>query len=127
PRVDATSRRQGGTDLGAPMSRRLHSLTALAAASATALALGLAQAPGADAAPGAAAKASSQLLGETPAGLDDLDVRGTVAPTTAQLGKAGALGSAVKVRWNSLGTPATIAPTTGSLGAATGAPVAAAR
>ena len=109
------------------MSRRLHSITALAAASATALTLGLAQAPGAGAAPEAPATASSQLLGETPAGLDDLDVRGTVAPTAAQLGRASALGSSVKVRWNSLGTPASIAPTSGSLGTAAGAPVTAAR
>ena len=62
------------------MSRRLHSLTALAAASATALTLGLTQAPGAGAAPASPAGTSSRLLGETPSGLDDLDVRGTVAP-----------------------------------------------
>ena len=48
------------------MSRRLHSLTALAAASATALTLGLAHAPGADAAPDVPARASSQLLGRRP-------------------------------------------------------------
>ena len=92
----------------------VRTLTCVALAATTALTVGLAQAPTAGAAPDADRGTSGGgLLGDSAPGLDDLDLRGSVAPTAAQLARASALGRGVSVRWNSFGTPATIAPASG--------------
>jgi hypothetical protein len=56
-------------------------------------------------------------LGDSPAGLSDLDTRGTALPTAVQKQAASQL--AATVRWNDFGTPASILPAGGSLGPAT--------
>jgi extracellular elastinolytic metalloproteinase len=70
--------------------------------------------------------APSRTIGDPVAGLRDLDVRGTVAPTAVQRGAVAGLGP-VRLRWNASGTPASILPLDGSLGAAPGDAVDAAR
>lgn len=110
------------------MIARPHRAAALAAL-LLALTPGLTQLP-ALAAPGTPAPgptpAPSRTIGDPVAGLRDLDVRGTVAPTAAQRAAVAGLGP-VRLRWNAAGTPASILPLDGSLGAAPGDAVAAAR
>jgi extracellular elastinolytic metalloproteinase len=95
----------------------------LGAATAAALLAGVTQLPvfAAPTRPTAttAAKADPKVLIDSDAGLSDLDVRGKLAPSTAQRSAAQSLGGLV--RWNSFGTPASIAPLTGSLGKVTSA------
>lgn len=87
----------------------------LGVATATALVAGLSQLPGvATASP---SRLAPQSLEQATAGLGDLDVRGTAAPTAAQKTAASALSASV--RWNAFGTPATISPVSGTLGATT--------
>ncbi|WP_281390766.1 M36 family metallopeptidase [Nocardioides mesophilus] len=88
---------------------------------ATALAVSVAQLPlssfGADRTGPAAA--ASRGWGDSPAGLGDLDTRGTAAPTLTQRRAAAALGATV--RWNAFGTPSSIFSPSGSLGSTGGA------
>lgn len=75
----------------------------------------------AEAAAGGVKKVTDGLLttwGDSPLGLPDLDLRGSVLPTAAQRKAAGTLGATV--RWNRFGTPSSILPVKGDLGAATG-------
>ena len=94
------------------------SIRLLGVATATVVLAGLSQLPGtATAAPTRlTTKSIEQSLADR-AGLDDVDVRGTVAPSAAQ--KSAAAGLAAAVRWNSFGTPASISPVSGTLGKAT--------
>lgn len=55
-------------------------------------------------------------LGDSPAGLADLDARGRALPTEGRRSAAAVLGA--DVRWNAFGTPASILPRDGSLGSA---------
>lgn len=64
-------------------------------------------------------------LGDSPAGLADLDARGRTVPTASRRSATAALGA--DVRWNAFGTPASILPRDGSLGSAGADPVTAAR
>ncbi|GAB3196583.1 hypothetical protein GCM10027062_06180 [Nocardioides hungaricus] len=57
-------------------------------------------------------------LADTPAGLADLDTRGTAPPSAAQRAAAAGLG-AVDVRWNQFGTPSSLLPADGVLAPAT--------
>ncbi|MEP6817594.1 MAG: hypothetical protein ABI873_18815 [Marmoricola sp.] len=61
-----------------------------------------------------ASQSDPKVLLDSNAGLSDLDIRGRLAPSSAQRSAARSLGGLV--RWNSFGTPASIAPTRGSLG-----------
>ena len=66
-------------------------------------------------------------IGDTVPGLSDLDVRGKVAPTAAQLSAARGL-DGVTLRWNDQGTPSSILPSDGVLARAVSKdPVTAAR
>jgi extracellular elastinolytic metalloproteinase len=68
-----------------------------------------------------------RTLGDPVAGLGELDLRGRVAPTTAQRRAAASLGT-LDLRWNRFGTPASVLPADGSLGpAGSSDPVVAAR
>ncbi|MGZ8741726.1 MAG: M36 family metallopeptidase [Nocardioides sp.] len=88
-----------------------------AAALATALVAGLAQLPTSSfAAPEPLAVEELITLGDSPAGLDNLDARGKALPTSLQKRSASTLGA--QVRWNAFGTPASIFSTKGSLGKA---------
>jgi extracellular elastinolytic metalloproteinase len=68
-------------------------------------------------APAAASVGAALTLGDTPAGLADLDDRGSALPSARQRSVAHRLDAAV--RWNSFGTPASILPSDGWLGNAT--------
>ncbi len=91
---------------------------AAAALVATTLVTGLSQLPAVGETSPQAAPATPDLitLGDSPAGLSDLDSRGTALPTAAQKAAGARLGS--ELRWNSFGTPSSILPTDGSLGRA---------
>src|SRR5690349_17227612 len=99
------------------LTSRRRRLGVLAAAAVTAtLVTGLAQLPavGDPAQPTERTTPDLITLGDSPAGLSDLDTRGSVQPTAAQKTAAGRLGATV--RWNQFGTPASILPADGSLG-----------
>ena len=91
---------------------------AAAALVATTLVTGLSQLPAVGETSPQAAPATPDLItfGDSPAGLSDLDSRGTALPTAAQKAAGARLGSTI--RWNSFGTPSSILPTDGSLGRA---------
>jgi hypothetical protein len=91
---------------------------AAAALVATTLVTGLSQLPAVGETAPQAAPASPDLItfGDSPAGLSDLDSRGTALPTAAQKAAGARLGS--ELRWNAFGTPSSILPSDGSLGRA---------
>ena len=99
--------------------RRRRPGLAAAALVAASLVTGLAQLPAVGETSPSAVPAAPRLLtlGDSPAGLSDLDTRGTALPTAAQKQAASRLGATV--RWNAFGTPASILPAGGSLGATT--------
>ena len=96
---------------------------------ASALVVGLAQLPTTSVAAEEAAPPNPdalRTLGDSPAGLSNLDLRGTALPTSLQKKAARSLDATV--RWNDFGTPASIFSTAGKLGKTSSAdPVVAAR
>lgn len=91
-----------------------------AALAASALVVGLAQLPGTSFAADESAGANPDALrtiGDSPAGLGNLDLRGTALPTAVQRQAARSLDATV--RWNDFGTPSSILSPTGNLGTAT--------
>jgi hypothetical protein len=96
---------------------------------ASALVVGLAQLPTTSFAADDAARPDPdalRTLADSPAGLSNLDLRGTALPTALQKKAARSLDA--QVRWNDFGTPASIFSPRGNLGKATSSdPVAAAR
>jgi len=105
--------RPGRTRAAAPLLAALLTATLVA---------GVAQIPALaeDSTPAAQADATDiRTLGDSPAGLGDLDTRGSALPTAVQRAAAQRLGASV--RWNAFGTPASILPTDGSLAQASSA------
>ncbi|CAB4740364.1 unannotated protein [freshwater metagenome] len=118
-------------------SRRGRRTTVALALLTTTLVPGLAQLPALAPASATASLATADrgdivgdlvsTIGDTVPGLSDLDLRGRVLPTRAQLAAADRLGPTT-LRWNALGTPASLLPTDGALARATSPdPVRAAR
>ena len=122
PRVDATSRRQGGTDLGGTHV----SSTALPHRAGRGVRhrdspSGWRQRSGCRPPPRRAglAPAASCSARRPPGSTTSTCAAPSPRPRPSSARPARS-GSAVEVRWNSLGTPATISPITGTLGAASG-------
>src|SRR4051794_27563700 len=107
-----------------PISRRARTATAGLALAAAALAPVLQQLPAqATGSPVGPAQDTPLVhtIGDTVAGLADIDGAGpAAAPTGAQTSAAHALGGDVSVTWNAAGTPASIFAKDGSLGPASG-------
>ncbi|WP_109507567.1 M36 family metallopeptidase [Nocardioides speluncae] len=105
---------------------RIRPSQAIAAGLAAALVVSMPSAGGQPAPAGPAPDSKPVVtLGDSPAGLADLDARGRALPTASRRAAVGVLGA--DVRWNAFGTPASILPRDGSLGSAGASPVAAAR
>ena len=100
-----------------PGSRRSRLGMAAAALVATTLVTGLSQLPAVGETSPQAAPATPDLItfGDSPAGLSDLDARGTALPTAAQQVRRRPP-RLDDLRWNHFGTPSSILPTDGSLG-----------
>jgi hypothetical protein len=111
----------------APGTRRTRLRRGAAALTASALLVGLAQLPSSSyAAPEDGPADAFVGWGDSPAGLGDLDTRGTALPTVLQRRAAAALDA--DIRWNDLGTPSSVLPRAGHLGTASSSdPVEAAR
>ena len=105
-------------DMTLHTSRRSRLGIAATALVTTTLVVGLSQLPAVGETSPATAPSTPEVLtlGDSPAGLSDLDSRGRALPTASQKAAGARLGS--ELRWNSFGTPASILPADGSLGRA---------